>query len=136
MKYLLDTNPCIRYLNGRSEMLRERIDNTGDEQIVVCSIVEAELYFGAAKSSDPLKSLQRQRQFLARFQSVPFDSSAADVYGPTRATVEAAGTPIGAHDLLISSIALSRQLTVVTANTAEFQRVPGLQIENWEIVAS
>lgn len=135
MKYLLDTNACIRYLTGRSELLRERIDGTGDEQIVVCSIVEAELFFGAAKSSNPLKTLERQRQFLARFGSLPFDSLAAGTYGPVRAAIEAAGTPIGAHDLLIAAIALSCQLTVVTANTAEFQRVPGLQVENWEVDA-
>jgi len=102
---------------------------------VVCSVVEAEMFFGAAKSSDPPKTLQRQQRFLARFQSLPFDSVAAEVYGPTRAAIEGAGTPIGANDLLIASIARSRQLTVVTANTAEFERVPGLQIENWEIQA-
>ncbi|HET6880473.1 MAG TPA: type II toxin-antitoxin system VapC family toxin [Pirellulales bacterium] len=136
MKYLLDTNACIRYLNGKSELLRQRIDSTGDDEIVVCSIVEAELFFGAAKSSDPPKTLQRQHTFLSRFLSLPFDSASADVYGPVRAALEVAGTPIGAHDLLISAVALTRQLTVVTANTAEFQRVPGLQIENWEVAAT
>lgn len=90
------------------------------------------MFFGAAKSSDPVKTLERQRRFLARFISLPFDSAAAEIYGRIRATMEAAGTPIGAHDLLIATISLSRQLTVVTANTGEFQRVPGLQIENWE----
>jgi tRNA(fMet)-specific endonuclease VapC len=52
MNYLLDTNACIHYLNGRSELLRQRVDQTGDDQLVVCSIVEAEMFFGAAKSSD------------------------------------------------------------------------------------
>jgi tRNA(fMet)-specific endonuclease VapC len=94
MKYLLDTDACIRYLNGRSELLRQRIDNAGDDELVVCSIVEAEMYFGAAKSSDPLKTLQRQREFLARSNSLPFDSVAAETYGPARAAIEAAGTPI------------------------------------------
>lgn len=133
MKYLLDTNACIRYLNGKSTELRTRIDQAGDQQIAVCSVVEAELYFGAAKSSDPSKTLQRQQRFLARFRSLPFDSAAARVYGPVRAQIEARGQPIGANDLLIATIALAWQLTVVTANTVEFSRVPGLRVENWEI---
>lgn len=133
MKYLLDTNACIRYLNGKSAELRNRIDGSGDQQIAVCSIVEAELFFGAAKSLDPTKTLQQQQRFLARFRSLPFDSAAARIYGPIRAHIELSSKPIGANDLLIGTIALTGQLTEVTANTTEFSRVPGLHIENWEL---
>lgn len=132
MKYLLDTNACVRYLNGRSERLRERVDKTGDDHIVVCSVVEAELFFGAAKSSAPEKTLAFQQRFLARFQSLSFESSAARVYGPLRAALEQAGTPIGANDLLIAATAIANQLTLVTHNTSEFERVPNVQIEDWE----
>lgn len=69
--------------------------------------------------------------FCRRFDSLPFDDAAAEEYGRIRAELTAAGTPIGPNDLMIASIALANQLTLVTSNTAEFGRVPGLQIENW-----
>ena len=132
MTYLLDTNPCIVYLTGRSENLRRRLDATGDTDVVVCSIVCAELCFGAAKSLDPSKTLRRQQEFLERFQSWPFDDAAARAYGPIRADLERAGTTIGANDLLIASIALANGLILVSHNTGEFSRVPGLAVEDWE----
>lgn len=133
MSYLLDANACIRYLNGRSQQLRRRINVADRRQILLCSVVEAELYFGAAKSADPPKSLAKQLQFVARFRSLTFDSKAARAYGPIRAKLEQAGTPIGANDLMIAAIAIANQATLVTRNTAEFQRVPGLLLEDWEL---
>ena len=65
------------------------------------------------------------------FDCLPFDRSAADAYGVIRANLEAKGTPIGGNDLLIAAIALSRQLTIVTADVDEFRRVEGLAVENW-----
>lgn len=132
MKYLLDTNPCIRYLNGRSDHLRDRIDSVGDEQIVICSVVRAELFCGAAKSVWPDKTLTLQRHFLDRFPSLAFDDMAAQVYGPVRALLEKSGMMIGAHDLLIASIALARRLILVTHNSDEFRRIPDLRLEDWE----
>jgi tRNA(fMet)-specific endonuclease VapC len=132
MTYLLDTNPCIAYLTGRSAALRRRLDEVGDGLVAVCSIVCAELFFGAAKSFDPDSTLRRQEEFLARFRSVPFDDAAARTYGPIRAALERAGTPIGANDLLIASIALANGLTLVSHNVGEFSRVPGLVVEDWE----
>jgi tRNA(fMet)-specific endonuclease VapC len=133
--FLLDTNPCIVYLNGRSLALRERVDSVGDENIAVCSVVRAELLFGAAKSQSPSKTAVAQEEFLNRFRSLAFDDSAARAYGPIRAELERAGATIGAHDLLIASIALANDLTLVTHNTGEFGRIPGLLIEDWEIAA-
>ncbi len=132
MKYLLDTNPCVVYLAARSENLCRRVDAAGDDTIAVCSIVCAELFFGAAKSNDPAKTLRRQQEFLMRFPSLPFDDSAAHIYGPIRADLERAGTMIGGNDLLIASIALANHLTIVSRNASEFSRVPGLLIEDWE----
>lgn len=134
--FLLDTNPCVVYLNARSLALRERIDAAGDESIVICSVVRAELVFGAAKSLSPEKTLAAQREFVGRFQSLPFDDAAADAYGPIRADLERKGTIIGAHDLLIASIAVANRLVLVTHNSGEFARIPGLLIEDWEAEAA
>jgi tRNA(fMet)-specific endonuclease VapC len=132
MKFLLDTNPCIVYLNGRSSVLRERINEEGDANLAICSVVLAELSYGAAKSASPEMTLQRQREFLSRFPSISFDDAAARVYGPIRSNLEKSGVAIGAHDLLIAAIAIANNLTLVTHNTSEFSRIPGLHVEDWE----
>ncbi len=130
--YLLDTNTCIRYLNGRAPAVRQRLAATHRDDIAVCSPVKAELFYGAARSQDPLRSLQRQLAFLNQFVSLPFDDRAAEVYGRIRADLATRGTPIGANDLLIAAIALAHALTLVTHNTGEFGRVAGLLLEDWE----
>lgn len=132
MRYLLDTNPCVRYLNARSKRLCERIDSAGDGALAVCAVVKAELYFGAMKSRSPAQTLELQRRFLSRFPSLPFDDAAADAYGVLRAELERRGQPIGANDLLIAAIALANKLTLVSRNTAEFSRVASLQLEDRE----
>lgn len=133
MTFLLDTNACIRYLNGKAPRIRERMRLQRPDEIQVCSVVKAELFAGAAKSTDPARTLARQQSFLSRFASLPFDDLAADVYGRIRAHLESAGTPIGPYDLQIAAIALARGLILVTHNTDEFSRVPGLVLEDWEI---
>jgi tRNA(fMet)-specific endonuclease VapC len=133
--FLLDTNPCITYLNGRSPALRQHIDSVGDERIYVCSVVRAELLFGAAKSRSPKGTALAQEEFLSRFRSLSFDDDAARAYGPIRAELEQRGVPIGAHDLLIAAIAVAHGLIVVTHNVGEFGQVPGLVTEDWEIEA-
>ncbi len=132
MKYLLDTNTCIRYLNGRSPGLRARFLTVADEEIAVSSVVKAELFYGAAKSHTAQRSLARQQEFLNRFATFPFDDMAALIYGPMRAKLETAGTPIGGLDMLIAASALSRNLTLVTHKTTEFSRIGGLKLEDWE----
>ena len=134
MIYLLDTNVCVRYLNGRSLSIRERLQATNAEDIVVCSVVKAELFYGAMKSNNPQRTLVNQQQFLNSFASLPFDDEAAEVYGRIRAHLATQGTPIGANDLQIASISLVHNLTLVTHNTGEFSRVPGLRLEDWEIL--
>jgi tRNA(fMet)-specific endonuclease VapC len=88
MKYLFDTNPCVRYLSGRSDALRRRVDAAGERDIVLWSVVLAELCYGAAKSSSPQATLHTQGEFVSRFRSLPFDDAAARVYGPIRAELE------------------------------------------------
>ena len=132
MTYLLDTNTCIRYLNGRAPNVLRRLQNLPPAEARVCAIVKAEMYFGAMKSTDPDRTLAQQRAFLNAFESLPFDDAAAEAYGRLRAELAQRGTPIGPNDLMIAAIALAHDLTLVTHNTAEFSRVPGLLLEDWE----
>jgi tRNA(fMet)-specific endonuclease VapC len=133
MKYLLDTNVCIIYLKGRNLNLKQRLDAVPIEEIVVCSVVKAELCFGAMKSANPERNFALQQAFLNQFVSLPFDDLAATTFGTVRAQLEMRGTPIGAYDLQIAAIALANNLTLITHNIREFGRVDGLQVEDWEI---
>lgn len=133
MKYLLDTNTCIRYINGRSQSVAHKLNALSEGDAVVCSVVKAELFFGALRSQNPVKTMAGQRQFLELFISLPFDDAAAEYYGQIRADLTAKGTPIGGNDLLIAAIAMANKLILVTHNTREFSRVIGLQLEDWEI---
>jgi tRNA(fMet)-specific endonuclease VapC len=133
MRYLLDTNVCVMYLNGRSISVRDRLRSNSTEEMAVCSVVKAELFYGAMRSNNPAQTLERQREFLERFTSLPFGDEAAIVCGQIWARLASAGTPIGAYDLQIAAIALANNLTLVTHNTREFGRVDGLQIEDWKV---
>jgi tRNA(fMet)-specific endonuclease VapC len=136
VRYLLDTNTCIRYLNGRAPAVRQRLAAVRRDDIAVCAPVKAELFYGAARSHNPLRSRQRQLVFLGQFVSLPFDDRAAEVYGEIRADLAVRGTPIGANDLLIAAIAVAHAITLVTHNTGEFGRVGGLVLEDWETSSS
>jgi len=132
MIYVLDTNTCIRFLNGQSEVIRRRIESLRPENLAVCSVVKAELLYGAVKSAKPNENLAKLTRFFEPFLSLPFDDSAADVYSRIRARLERSGTPIGPNDLLIAAIALSRGAVLVTHNLREFERIEGLSLEDWE----
>ena len=133
MKYLLDTNTCIRYLNGRSLPVLQRLDTLPEIDVCVCSIVKLELRFGALRSTHVERSLTQQETFLDRFESLSFNDAAHARAAEVRATLAAAGTPIGPYDLLIAAIALTHDLILVTHNTREFGRVARLKIEDWEV---
>jgi tRNA(fMet)-specific endonuclease VapC len=135
LKYLLDSNVCIRYLNGRSSSIRQRLQQIDTDKIALCSVVKAELFYGAMKSNNPKHTLARQQEFLNLFVSLPFDDLAAMIYGEIRASLTALGTPIGSNDLQIAAITLAHNLILVTHNTGEFKRVVGLTIEDWETEA-
>ena len=133
MRYLLDTNTCIRYINGRAPQLRDFIDTQSYADIAVSAITKGEMYYGSAKSQTPERSRAKQDDFLRHFDSLPFDDAAADEYGSIRAYLERRGTPIGRRDMLIAAIARVNGLIVVTHNTREFERIPGLNVEDWEV---
>lgn len=133
MKYLLDTNTCIRYINGRSPALAKKLDSLSEGDAVVCSVVKAELFFGALRSQNPVKTMEGQRQFLSLFASLPFDDGAAEHYARIRADLTEKGTIIGGNDMLIAAIALANDLVLVTHNTREFERIKTLKLEDWEL---
>lgn len=132
MTYLLDTNVCIRYLNGRSPGVLSRLQALQPTDVVVCAVVKAELFYGAQRSQNPERSLAVQRQFLQPYRSLPFDDAAAELAGLLRAQFADQGRPIGPYDLQIAAIALANNCTLVTHNIREFSRVPNLLIEDWE----
>lgn len=132
MKYLLDTNTCIRHLNQRSESVIQKLNSLLPDEIAVCSAVKAELYYGAAHSNQPRRTRAKQDMFLKQFVSLSFDDRAANEYGRIRAQLADRGTPIGPNGLMIVAIAVVNDLRLVTHNTAEFRRVDGLAIEDWE----
>ncbi|MEP7285576.1 MAG: type II toxin-antitoxin system VapC family toxin [Chloroflexota bacterium] len=133
MKYLLDTNTCIRFLNGRAPQIRQKMATVEDTDIAISTVTQGEMYAGSAKSQQPLQSRARQSAFFVRFVSLPFDEPAANEFGRIRAALEVAGTPIGPYDMQIAAIALAQELIVVTHNTREFERIAGLQLEDWEL---
>ena len=133
MKYLLDTNTCIRYINGRVPNIRVKLASIPLVEVGVSTISKAEMFYGSAKSQTPEILLKKQLEFLVTLQNVPFDEKSASVYGKIRANLEQQGTPIGGNDMLIAATALAHQLILVTHNTREFSRIAGLQLEDWEI---
>jgi tRNA(fMet)-specific endonuclease VapC len=100
--------------------------------IALCSVVEAELHYGVERSAKPEENRKRLRPFLEQFLSYAFGRRSAQIFGEIRASLHAKGRPIGPYDLQIAAIALAHDLTVVTHNTDEFARVPGLKLEDWE----
>ncbi len=131
MKQLLDTNICIAFLHRKEQSVIEKLAQIKPHDMVLCSIVKAELLFGARRSQRVTDNLQILTRFFSNFQCVPFDDKAAGFYGTIRAHLVRGGTPIGTNDLLIASIALGHNLAVVTRNTSEFTRIPGLRVETW-----
>jgi tRNA(fMet)-specific endonuclease VapC len=130
LRFLLDTNLCIRALRDRSPTLRERFNREADG-LAISTIVLTELLHGAAKSARPQHNRREVESFAARLEVLPFDAPAADHAADIRATLERQGRSIGGYDLLIAGHARSRGLVVVTGNRGEFDRVEGLRCEDW-----
>lgn len=133
MPYLLDANVCIGFLRGRNLLLRQRVLACPNTDLHLCSVVQAELIGGTLRSHRPVAERAKMDAFVKQYISLPFEDDAAEVFARIRFHLETLGTPIGPYDLQIASIALVNGLTVVTHNTAEFGRVPGLTVEDWEV---
>ena len=131
MIYLLDTNICIYIIKNKYIEIAKKISKVGIENISVSSITIAEMEYGIAKSSRPQEAESKLYEFLVPFTIVDFNTNSARYYGKIRNELNAKGTPIGSMDLMIASIAMASEMKIVTNNVKEFERIPGLQIENW-----
>ncbi len=130
LRYLLDTNLCIRVLRDRPARLRDRFNSDADS-LCISTVVLNELLHGAAKSARPEHNRREVENFAARIDVLPFDTAAAAHAADIRAGLERQGLTIGGYDLLIAGHARSRGLIVVTGNLGEFSRVEGLRCEDW-----
>jgi len=127
---LLDTNICIYIITQKPAQVLARFRRHKAGDIGVSSIVAAELAYGVAKSGSE-RNQQALQMFLAPLEVLPFDEAALWTYGQLRAQLEKQGTPIGSMDTLIAAHALSHDAVLVTNNQREFERVPGLRLDNW-----
>jgi tRNA(fMet)-specific endonuclease VapC len=131
MRYLLDTNICIYLIKKRPAQVLSKFQAHSVGEIGISAITIAELQYGVHKSQHIEQNQRALEQFLIPLICIPFDDQAAATYGEIRAALETQGTPIGALDTLIAAHALSLNVTLVTNNTREFSRVPGLQVIDW-----
>jgi tRNA(fMet)-specific endonuclease VapC len=134
VSYLLDTNACIALMNGAPTGVRSRFDKAvrGNFSVYISSVVVFELWYGIAKSARIEVNTRRLELLLSSsIISLPFENEDARTAGSIRATLEAAGKPIGSYDYLIAGQAVVRELTLVTANVSEFSRVKGLSWQDW-----
>jgi tRNA(fMet)-specific endonuclease VapC len=130
LRFLLDTNFCIRVLRDRPPGLRAKF-NAHAETLSLSDIVLYELLNGAERSNDPPRIRHEVEHFAARLTVLPFDSEAAAHSAEIRNDLEKRGCVIGPYDLMIAGHARSRGLVVVTGNLDEFTRVSGLRCEDW-----
>jgi tRNA(fMet)-specific endonuclease VapC len=130
LKYLLDTNIVIYVIKQRPRIALDRF-NREHGHMAVSSITLAELIHGAEKSDDPSRNLAAVEDFCSRLVVLPYGDKAAWHYGGIRAALEKMGMTIGVNDLHIAGHARSEGLTLVSNNLREFERVPGLVLDNW-----
>jgi Predicted nucleic acid-binding protein, contains PIN domain len=130
MKYLLDTNAVIALLNDTKSRTARRARRHKPSDVGISAIVVHELYYGAFKSQRTARNVALVDSL--QFEVVDLDQEDAKQAGEVRALLAVRGAPIGPYDVLIAGQARARKLILVTRNTAEFARVPGLRIEDWE----
>lgn len=128
---LLDTNACIQLWQRNNLVMRQHFTQYGPADIALCSVVKAELLFGALRGDK--KNVQLLSNLFAPLLSFDFDDVAAEHYAHIRSELTVQGNLIGANDLIIAAIARANNAVLVTHNTAEFGRVNGLTIEDWEV---
>jgi tRNA(fMet)-specific endonuclease VapC len=135
VSHLLDTNSFVNHLrHGLASNVTAKLAAAPPGSVFLSSVVLAELIYGAHHSgpAHQAANFALVAQLRAQYVSLPFDDRAAEEYGKVRAHLASIGQLIGPNDLLIAGIALSNGLTLVTHNTSEFSRVPGLPLEDWQ----
>jgi tRNA(fMet)-specific endonuclease VapC len=130
MRYLLDTSTCINAMRNEAAVVA-RMSATSPGDCAISTITSYELHSGVEKCSDPSREIAKVGTLLKTVHTLPFDLAAAHEAARTRAKLESQGCMIGPYDILLAGHALAAGLTLVTANTAEFNRVVGLAVENW-----
>jgi len=129
MDYLLDTNICIHYFKGQFG-IKERIEKIGFKNLAICEITLAELIYGAAKSQQTEKNMKVVDDFAKKIEIIPILNS-VKVSGKEKARLKSIGKTVGDLDLFIGATAIVNDMTMVTRNTREFERIDGISIENW-----
>ncbi len=130
LKYMLDTNMVIYTIKNRPEKVREAF-TLHEGQMCISSVTLGELIYGAEKSSQVERNLSVIEGLAARLEVMPFDEKAAAHFGQVRAELAKAGKSIGPYDLMIAGHARALGLVLITNNLKEFERVPGLRLDNW-----
>lgn len=131
MKYMLDTNICIYIIKQKPALVIDTFKKLEVGDVCISAITLAEMEYGVAKSQHKEKNKAALAAFLVPLEILSFSDKAAMFYGELRVNLERKGQLIGPYDLLIASQALATGLTLVTNNMSEFQRIPGLLVENW-----
>ena len=129
--YLLDSNIIIDFLRGKNPQVLHMLRQSDASLFKIPSIAKAELLLGVEKSSDPGNNRLKLEQLLLPFDVLPFDEACALHYARIRAYLEAKGRGMGANHYVIAACAMAHGATLVTNNAGEFQRVPGLSVEQW-----
>ena len=130
MQYLLDTDTCIYWLNGKKSV-RDKLLEIGFQEVSICVITVSELYFGAYNSSKIKQNLTTAEIFIQNIGVLPLSNQTLKQFGQLKAQLRKAGTPVADFDLLIASVAITENLTLVTNNTRHYQRIPKLILDNW-----
>jgi tRNA(fMet)-specific endonuclease VapC len=133
LTYLLDSNVCIRLINNTNSAVTSRLASQKPQDILISTITQLELYYGAYRSIQKEQNLEILERFFSTFTIITLDSEAAKITGKIKAELAAVGTPIGPYDLQIAAIAMANNLILVTHNVKEFSRVNGLSFEDWEV---
>jgi tRNA(fMet)-specific endonuclease VapC len=130
-RFLLDTNTCINVLRNHPTVVK-RMSAVSPGDCAISTITSYELHTGVEKCANPAKERAKVQALLSTVIELPFESGAATEAARIRALLESYGQTIGPYDLLLAGQSRTLALTLVTANTNEFGRVPGLMLENWE----
>ncbi len=131
MRFMLDTDSCIALIKRKPAKMLDKLTSHAPGDVGLSTVTFAELRYGVAKSAQRERNSQALDEFLLPLEIADFDETAADAYGEVRTTLEKAGTPIGPLDTQIGAHALSLGSVLVTHNTREFRRIPGLAVEDW-----
>jgi len=130
LKYMLDTNIVIYTIKNKPQEVREAFKRH-DGQMCISTVTLSELIYGAERSTQPEKNMEVVEGMAARLEVLPFGSHDAAHFGQLRAELVSSGKTIGPYDMMIAGHARSNGLILVTNNGKEFNRVPGLRVENW-----